>query len=117
MFVHVTVQSPEQSASQVRALVQVIVLPGPAATAHVVASWQVKLQWSPQMAPHESMLKQVVSQSLPHDDVHVGTSWHVPEQPLLQTRSQVLPMWSHSWLHPSPVHPRAQSLPPEQAQI
>jgi hypothetical protein len=113
----VTRQSPEQSASHVAALVHVITLPGPAATAHVGASWQSKVQRSPQMTPHEATLKHWMLQSFPHEDVHVGMSWQVELQPLLQTSPHVLPMWSHSWEHPSPVHPRAQSAPFEQTQI
>jgi hypothetical protein len=116
-LVHVTWQSPVQSASHVDAFVQEITLPAPARTPHVDASWHVKLQLSPQMVAHVVMLKQVILQSFPQDDVHVFMSWQVSLHALLQTRPQVSPMLSHSWLHPSPVHPRSHSLPPEQAQI
>jgi hypothetical protein len=115
-LVHVTWQSPEHSASHVETLVQAITLPGPAETAHVGASWQVKLQRSPQITPHEEALKQVMSQSFPQEDVQIGMSWQVELQALLQTSPHVLPMWSHSWVHPSPVQPRSQSLPFEHAQ-
>ena len=63
------------------------------------------------MTPHDSALKQVMLQPLPHDDVQVGTSWQVPLHPSLQTRAQAFWMLLHSWVHPSPVHPRAQSGP------
>ncbi len=116
-MLHVTWQSPEQSTSQLDTLVHAMVLPGPAETAHVGASWQVKLHPAPQIAPHEEALKHVMSQSSPQEDVQVGVSWQVELHPLLQTSPHVFPMWSHSWLHPSPEQPRSQSLPFEHVQL
>jgi hypothetical protein len=75
--VQVTWQSPAQSASQSEALVQVITLPGPAETAHVVESWQTNWQLSPQIVAHDGRLKHVMLQSFPHDDVQALASWHV----------------------------------------
>jgi hypothetical protein len=100
---HVTWQLPAQSASQVEAFVHVIVLPSPAATPQVVALLQSKTHSSPQIVPHVWMLKQLIAQPLPHDAVHVGTSWQVELHSLLQTR-------------PSPLHPRAHTLPFEHEQ-
>jgi hypothetical protein len=76
----------------------------------------VKLHPAPQIAPHEEALKHVMSQSSPQEDVQVGVSWQVELHALLQTSPHVLPMWSHSWVHPSPVQPRSQSLPFEHVQ-
>jgi hypothetical protein len=115
--VHVTWQDPEHSASHDDTLVHVMTLPGPAETAHVGASWQVKLHPAPQIAPHEEALKHVMAQSSPQEDVQVGVSWQVELHALLQTSPQVLPMWSHSCVQPSPVQPRSQSLPFAQAQL
>src|ERR1019366_1592081 len=64
------------------------------------------------MAPHDETLWHVRLQSLPHDDVHVLTSWQSDEQPLPHTVPQVSPTLWQSCEQPSPVHPRKQSLPP-----
>jgi hypothetical protein len=76
-WVHVTWHSPAQSTSQVFTLVQVMALAPPAATAHVVASWQSNVQPAPQRTLAVLTLKERMLQSLWHDDVHVFMSWHV----------------------------------------
>jgi hypothetical protein len=100
----VTRQVPMQSTAQLLTWSQNTWLPGPTRTPHRSTSWQLKVQFVPQKAPHVTVLWQSMWQLAPQSDEQSFTSWHSSPQSLPHTP----PQWTMLWQYRSQRSPSAQ---------